>query len=294
MRELAEQGAAIIFITHKLREVIAVCDTITVLRAGKVVGTTTPQETDRAGLANMMVGRSVVLQVEKGDGPPGRRRARRRGPGGRRRPRAARPCDGLDLEVRAGEIVGIAGVEGNGQRELVEALCGMRPVHGGDVHVRGPATPTAVAHDGQPHGRVATSPRTGRSTAFVGSYSVASNLVLERFDEPPYANGIVRDFDAVEANAAELVERFDVRPRNIDLPDGASLSGGNKQKVIVARELTQDAELVIAAQPTRGVDVGSIEFIHSQLVAPARRRRRRAAGVGRARRDPVACPTGWR
>ena len=217
MRELAEQGAAIIFITHKLREAIAVCDTITVLRGGQVVGTTTPQETDRAGLANMMVGRSVVLQVEKGDAHPSDvvldvvelEVDDDRG---------QRAVAGLDLQVRAGEIVGVAGVEGNGQRELVEALVGMRtgaragPSRCGPGHHHGQARRTinrlGVSHipeDREKHG-------------FVGSYSVASNLVLERFDEPPYAKGIVRDFAAVEAHATEMVERFDVRPRNIHRP----------------------------------------------------------------------------
>jgi len=263
MRGLAEQGAAIIFITHKLREAITVCDTITVLRGGQVVGTTTPQETDRAGLANMMVGRSVVLQVEKGDAHPSDvvldvvelEVDDDRG---------HRTVAGLNLQVRAGEIVGVAGVEGNGQRELVEALVGMRPAKGGTVRLRG----QDITRDGtRDINRLGVShiPEDREKHGFVGSYSVASNLVLEHFDEPPYAKGFIRNFEAVEAHATEMVDRFDVRPRNIHRPMD-SLSGGNKQKVIVARELTQGAELVIASQPTRGVDVGSIEFIHRQLV----------------------------
>ena len=154
LRELAEQGAAIIFITHKLREAIAVCDTITVLRAGQVVGTTTPQETDRAGLANMMVGRSVVLQVEKGDAHPGDVVLDVTGLEVDD-DRGQRAVNGLDLQVRSGEIVGVAGVEGNGQRELVEALAGMRRVHGGTRHVQGPADRRAGRPHGQPDGRVA-------------------------------------------------------------------------------------------------------------------------------------------
>ncbi|CAN5792419.1 ABC transporter ATP-binding protein [soil metagenome] len=263
LRELAEQGAAIIFITHKLREAIAVCDTITVLRGGQVVGTTTPQETDRAGLANMMVGRSVVLQVDKGDAHPGDVVLDVTGLEVDD-DRGHRSVAGLDLQVRAGEIVGVAGVEGNGQRELVEALAGMRKVHGGSITFKGQRIDGQVAHAVNRLG-VSHIPEDREKHGFIGSYSVASNFVLERFDERPYAKGVVRDFGAVEAHATEMVERFDVRPRNIDLPMGA-LSGGNKQKVIVARELTQGAELVIAAQPTRGVDVGSIEFIHNQLV----------------------------
>jgi len=263
LRELAEQGAAIIFITHKLREAIAACDTITVLRAGQVVGTTTPLETDRAGLANMMVGRSVVLQVDKGEAHPGDVVLDVVGLEVDD-DRGHRAVAGLDLDVRAGEIVGVAGVEGNGQRELVEAIAGMRKIRVGSITFKGQRLDGQRAHAVNRMG-VSHIPEDREKHGFVGSYSVASNFVLERFDERPYARGIVRDFAAVEAHATEMVERFDVRPRNITLPMD-SLSGGNKQKAIVARELTQDAELVIAAQPTRGVDVGSIEFIHNQLV----------------------------
>jgi ABC-type uncharacterized transport system ATPase subunit len=263
MHELAERGAAIIFITHKLREAIAVCDTITVLRGGQVVGTTTPAETDRAGLANMMVGRSVVLQVEKGRANPGDVVLAVEGLEVDD-DRGHRAVAGLDLEVRTGEILGVAGVEGNGQREFVEALAGMRKVHGGTITFKGHRLDGLRAHAVNRTG-VSHIPEDREKHGFVASYSVASNFVLARFDERPYARGIVRDFEAVEAHATEMVERFDVRPRDIDLPM-SSLSGGNKQKVIVARELTQDADLVIAAQPTRGVDVGSIEFIHRQLI----------------------------
>ena len=211
----------------------------------------------------MMVGRSVVLQVEKGDAHPadvvldvvGLEVDDDRG---------HRAVAGLDLQVRAGEIIGVAGVEGNGQRELVEAMRRDAPAEGRAGHARGADITRDQAHTVNRLG-VSHIPEDREKHGFVASYSVASNLVLERFDEAPYANGIIRDFDAVHENAVELVERFDVRPRNIHNPMSA-LSGGNKQKVIVARELTQGAQLVIAAQPTRGVDVGSIEFIHRQLV----------------------------
>jgi simple sugar transport system ATP-binding protein len=210
-----------------------------------------------------MVGRSVVLQVEKGDAHPGDVVLDVSGlqvDDDRHHLAVA----GLDLQVRAGEIVGIAGVDGNGQRELVESLCGMRPARAGTITLNG----RDITHDkARTINRlgVAHIPEDREKHGFVGTYSVASNLVLERFDEPPFAKGLIRDFAAVEAHASELVERFDVRPRDINNPMRA-LSGGNKQKVIVARELSQDARLVIAAQPTRGVDVGSIEFIHRQLV----------------------------
>lgn len=263
MRDLASQGVAIVFITHKLREVMAVCDSIFVLRAGRVTGSTRPSETDTAGLARMMVGRDVVLQVEKGAATPGAVVLDVQGleVTDQRGHLAVR---GVDLQVCAGEILGVAGVEGNGQRELVEALCGMRPAQGGRVSIEGKDTthwkPRQVNRAG-----VAHIPEDRERHGVVGSFSVADNLVLERFDEDPFASGIVRRFEAVRERASELVERFDVRPRNIDNTVG-SLSGGNKQKVIVARELSQDARLLVAAQPTRGIDVGSIEFIHRQLI----------------------------
>ena len=263
MRDLANNGAAVIFITHKLREAMAVCDTITVLRAGRVVGTTTPEETDRAGLANMMVGRSVVLQVVKGDAHPGDVVLQVEGLHAND-DRGHPAVNGLDLDVRAGEILGVAGVEGNGQREFVEALCGIRPPKGGHVMLEGRDITHDSAHTINRLG-VSHIPEDREKHGFVASFSVATNLVLERFDEPPFAKGFIRDFDAVHAHARQLVDRFDVRPRDIHNPMRA-LSGGNKQKAIVARELSQGARLVIAAQPTRGVDVGSIEFIHRQLV----------------------------
>jgi simple sugar transport system ATP-binding protein len=263
MRDLASQGVAIVFITHKLREVMAVCDSIFVLRAGRVTGHTRPAETDTAGLARMMVGRDVVLQVEKDPARPADvvldvqdiEVVDHRG---------HRAVRGVSLQVHAGEILGVAGVEGNGQRELVEALCGMRPIKAGRVTIDGKDTthwkPRQINRAG-----VAHIPEDRERHGFVAAFSVADNLVLERFDEPPFARGIVRNFGAVRERAKTLVERFDVRPRNIDNPVSA-LSGGNKQKVIVARELSQDARLLVAAQPTRGIDVGSIEFIHRQLI----------------------------
>jgi general nucleoside transport system ATP-binding protein len=263
MRDLAAKGVAIIFITHKLREAMAVCDTISVLRAGKLMGTTTPQETDQAGLANMMVGRSVVLQVHKGAAHPGDVVLQVSGLHATD-DRGHPAVRGLDLEVRAGEIVGVAGVEGNGQRELIEALVGMRAVKGGTITFNGADITRANPRDVNRLG-VSHIPEDREKHGLVGTYSVADNLVLERFDEAPFSKGWVRDFGAVDEHASKLVEEFDVRPRGIH-NRASALSGGNKQKVIVARELTQDAKLVIAAQPTRGVDVGSIEFIHKQLV----------------------------
>ncbi len=272
MRSLAAQGTGIIFITHKLREILDVADRVQVLRGGTVVGEARPVDTDAAGLAEMMVGRSVLLRVDKTLSHPTDTVLDVRALEVRddRRQLAVR---GLDLDVRAGEIVGVAGVQGNGQRELVEAICGMRPVVSGTITIAGqPAprhNPKAVGDLG-----VAHIPEDREKDGFVGSYSVADNLVLNRFDEEPWAVRGIRQFGPVDVTAKELVARFDIRTPSISTPV-ASLSGGNKQKVIVARELSRDEKLVVAAQPTRGVDVGSIEFIHRQLIAE----RDRGAGV---------------
>jgi ABC-type uncharacterized transport system ATPase subunit len=264
MRDLAARGVSVVFITHKLREMMAVADRVMVLRGGKVVGEARPAETDEAGLANLMVGRTVVLRVHKGPADP--RDVVLDVEGLRvRDDRGQEAVRGLDLQVRAGEILGVAGVEGNGQRELVEALCGMRPKAGGVVRIAG--TVATALHPHQVHALgVSHIPEDREKDGFVGSYSVADNLVLNRFDVAPFASRGVRRLDAVEATAHELVERFDVRTPSVDTPL-SSLSGGNKQKVVVARELSQSPVLLVAAQPTRGVDVGSIEFIHNQIVA---------------------------
>ena len=263
MRDLAASGVGIIFITHKLREVLAVTDRVTVLRRGRSVGSVTTSDATTESLAELMVGRSVVLQVEKSAREPGdvvlavddlKVRDDRRQMG----------VDGASFEVRSGEILGVAGVEGNGQRELVEAITGVRPIAGGSVRIgehRVAGKPRVVRELG-----VAYIPEDRERDGLVGSYSIADNMVLTDYFRPPYASNGIRRFDAVDANATELVERFDVRTPSIDTPVG-SLSGGNKQKVIVARELSHDNKLVVASQPTRGVDVGSIEFIHNQLIA---------------------------
>jgi simple sugar transport system ATP-binding protein len=263
LRDLASDGVGIIFITHKLREILAVTDRVTVLRRGRSVGTVDTAGTTTESLAELMVGRSVVLQVDKDPAEPGegvlvvdglRVSDDRR----------QQTVDGASFEVRSGEILGLAGVEGNGQRELVEAITGIRPIAGGTVTIGGERVrnhPRAVRNRG-----VAYIPEDREKDGLVGAYSVADNLVLTDYYQPPFANRGTRNESARDELAADLVDRFDIRPTDI----GAlvvSLSGGNKQKVIVARELRDQKRLVVAAQPTRGVDVGSIEFIHNQLVA---------------------------
>ena len=264
MRHLTERGVSIIFITHKLREVLAVADRITVLRRGRVVGTTTPAEATRESLAQMMVGREVVLQVLKEPAKP-----------------AAPVLEVQDLEVlddrnhpvvrgvsftvRAGEILGVAGVQGNGQTELVEAITGLREAKSGRIVMLGEDVtnrrPRVVTSLGTAH-----IPEDRQTHGLVLNFPVADNLILADYYCPPFSHGIVMDNERVEENAKRLVHEFDIRTPSV-YTLASKLSGGNQQKVIVARELSRQPRLMIAAQPTRGLDVGSIEFIHQQIVA---------------------------
>ncbi len=263
IRNLQDQGTSIIFISHKLKEVLAIADRITVLRDGRNVGTVLPEEATEASLAEMMVGRTVILQVDKSEAHPGvavlevkdLRVEDERG---------QIAVNGVSLEVRAGEILGVAGVQGNGQRELVEGLTGLRPIVSGEVRIDNQESthlpPRKISEIG-----VAHIPEDREKHGLVMGYSVADNLVLNRYYQAPYARGPVLDHDQIAANGQELVEKFDVRTPSVETLAG-SLSGGNKQKVIVAREFSRPVKLLIANQPTRGIDVGSIEFIHNQIV----------------------------
>lgn len=263
LRNLAKKGVGILFITHKLREVMALADRVVVLRNGKLVGTTTPKGSSESQLAQLMVGREVVLHVEKGASRPS---GAMLSIAGLRvlDDRKLESVKGINLEVHAGEILGIAGVEGNGQRELVEAICGMRRREG-QVSVAGSELPNLNPKAAHLAG-VSHIPEDREKHGLVASYSIADNLVLNQFDQEPFAHGWIRDLAAVAANGEALVKEFDIRTPSANLP-ASSLSGGNKQKAVVARELSQETRVVVAAQPTRGVDVGSIEFIHKQLIA---------------------------
>jgi ABC-type uncharacterized transport system ATPase subunit len=264
MRSLVAQGKSIIFITHKLREVFAVADRITVLRNGHVVGTTTPAEATRESLAEMMVGREVMLWVDKKPAQPGPVVLRVENLKALD-DRGARVVDGASFEVHTGEVLGIAGVQGNGQTELVEVLTGLRSCQDGrvligDVDVTH-ASPRKIAQQG-----VAHIPENRHEYGMVSGYPIADNLILNTYYKPPFAHGIVMDNRAVEDNALRLVHEFDIRTPSV-YTSGSSLSGGNQQKLVVAREFSRPIQLLIAAQPTRGLDVGSIEFIHNRLVA---------------------------
>jgi simple sugar transport system ATP-binding protein len=263
VRHLEEQGKSIVFITHKLREVLAIADRITVMRQGRVVGTADPQDATAQSLATLMVGRDVILEIDKGPARPGASRLTVRGLEVRDE-RGATTVAGLDLDVRGGEILGIAGVEGNGQRELVEALTGLRRPSQGTVEIDGVdvtgASPRRISELGVGH-----VPEDRTKHGLVAPFTVSDNLVLNTYHRRPHARGLVRQRREIEQRARELVERYDIRTTGVDVPV-QNLSGGNQQKVIIARELARDLRVLVVAQPTRGLDVGSVEFIHRRIV----------------------------
>ncbi|MFS8479590.1 MAG: ABC transporter ATP-binding protein [Micromonosporaceae bacterium] len=263
MRGLKAAGKSIVFITHKLREVKAIADRITVIRRGQCVRTTTP-DTSEEDLAALMVGRTVRLDVQKTPAEPGEPVLSVRGLVVYDE-RGQRAVDGVDLEVRAGEVLGIAGVQGNGQTELVEAIMGLRPVRAGTVELSGAEVTNRRTREILRAG-VGYIPENRSVDGLVADFTVAENLVLDTYDQPPCGSGLVLDPEAIEVGARDTIARFDVRASSPAAPV-ATLSGGNQQKVVVARELVRPLKLLVAAQPTRGVDVGSIEFIHRQIVA---------------------------
>ena len=263
IRSLAATGTTIIFITHKLNEVLEVADDVVVLRRGRVAGTADPKSATRQELANMMVGRDVELIVPKGPAKPGDVVLSVRDLVVRD-DRLEIAVDGINLEVRAGEIVAIAGVQGNGQTELVEAVTGLRQIDSGEITIGGThvekATPRQVSDLG-----VAHIPEDRGRDGLIAFMSIAENYILDTYHRPPFSKRGIFDLDAVRAGAAQGVKDFDIRTPSIDT-FAASLSGGNQQKVVVAREFSVPVQLVIAAQPTRGLDVGSIEYIHRRIV----------------------------
>jgi len=270
LRQLSRLGTSVIFISHKLYEVLEIADRITVIRRGKVVGSRIPSETNEEDLAELMVGRDVQLTVERGTSTPGEvmlkaedlRVADDRG---------HEVVHGVSFEVRAGEIFGIAGVAGNGQDELVEAIMGLRRKTSGRVTLGDDDVTSASPRD--LHGKgVGFVPADRHRFGLVLSFPITDNVVLNDYQNAPYSRGLVRDTDAIRARAQECVTEYDVRTPSI-LVNAGTLSGGNQQKVVVARELGKDPMLLVLDQPTRGLDVGSIEFIHRETVE------RRAAGT---------------
>jgi simple sugar transport system ATP-binding protein len=262
MRGLRDSGKSIVFITHKLKEVKAIADRITVVRRGAVVGTARPDASEDE-LASLMVGRTVKLTVDKAAATPGE-------------PvlsvrdlsvfddRGHEAVAGTSLEVRAGEVLGVAGVQGNGQTELVEAIMGLRPVAGGTIELSGTDLAGRSTKEILRAG-VSYIPEDRSVDGLVRDFTVAENLILDQYDQPPYASGLALRPAAISEAARERIAEFDVRTSSEETPVG-TLSGGNQQKVIVARELARQVKLLVAAQPTRGVDVGSTEFIHARVV----------------------------
>jgi len=264
LNDMRENGKGLVFISHKLHEVMALSDRITVLRNGKVTGDTTPADTDRSQLASMMVGREVKLAPDKPEVEVGKPRLTLTNlsvDGDR----GAVAVDSVDLEVRAGEILGVAGVSGNGQRELAEAIAGLRAVHSG----------SHIAIDGKSLDGLDTRSRRDAGLSYVpeermrdgaiGEFTVSENLILVDHASDEYSSRGLFRFGEIETHCDQLVADYAVKTPSLETPT-SSLSGGNIQKLILARELASEPGVLIASQPTRGVDIGAAEYIHSRLV----------------------------
>jgi len=263
MRSLRDEGKAIVFITHKLREVREIADKITVIRHGKVVGAAKPTDSE-SDLAELMVGRAVNLLVDKKPASPSPEPRLVMKAVSVARPNGTLAVDDLDLEVYGGEIVCIAGVQGDGQTELAKALLGLTRVVKGTIELDGRRltglTPRETIDAG-----LGFVPEDRKQDGCVSSFTVAENLILNHHEEHPYARGIALDLSKVRQNAAHRISEFDIRTQSIEATV-SSLSGGNQQKVVLARELSRSLALLVASQPTRGLDVGAIEFVHKRLV----------------------------
>jgi ABC-type uncharacterized transport system ATPase subunit len=263
LRRLAENGHSIVFISHKLYEVLEIADRITVIRRGRVVGQRIPKETDEDDLAALMVGRDVQLVVDRGESHPAEARLQVRALTVRD-DRGTEAVRAVDFDVRAGEIFGIAGVAGNGQDELVEAIVGLRKPASGTVTLDGTDVTDATAREMTNLG-TGYVPADRHRFGLVLGFSVADNLILTDYYHAPYARGIRRNDAAIAERGKTAIAEYDIRTPSADVGAG-TLSGGNQQKLIVARELAGDLRLLVLDQPTRGLDVGSIEFIHRQAI----------------------------
>ncbi|MCL1898106.1 MAG: ATP-binding cassette domain-containing protein, partial [Micrococcales bacterium] len=263
MRQLANQGTSIVFITHKLREVQAVADSITVIRHGKVVGVASPQSS-QTELASMMVGRPVSLTVDKAPAKPGPV-ALKVSDLSLVEPDGRVVLDEISLEVQHGEVLAIAGVQGNGQTELAKCLMGLIKPTGGTITLEGMALDHLSVRRHLDLG-IGYVPEDRATDGMVGSFTIAENLVLDQYHRPPFSQAGWLRPTVIGQNANHKVKQFDIRTTSVDLPITA-LSGGNQQKVVLARELSRELKLLVAAQPTRGLDVGSIEFVHNQVVS---------------------------
>ena len=266
LEQLKNQGKTVIFITHKLREIMAITDEVSVMRRGEMVATRETAKTSVEELAELMVGRRVLLRVEKGAANPGDVKLSvanltvRDG-------RGVTMVDDVSFDIRAGEIVGIAGVAGNGQSELIEAIAGIRKARSGQVMLNG--TPIDVTGQADPaelrQRRLAHVPEDRHHVGLVLKFDESENAILGYHRDPKYGSGFLMNTDAVRADAEEKIAKYDIRPPNPRLKT-ANFSGGNQQKIVLAREMERDPDVLIIGQPTRGVDVGAIEFIHKRII----------------------------
>lgn len=260
---LKKEGKSVILITHKLKEVMRMSDRVTIIRRGKVTGILKTKETNIEELAELMVGRKVNLTVQKKEAIPGKDILEVKDLVAKDI-RGLNAVNGVDLIVKEGEIFGIAGVDGNGQTELIEVLTGLRKAEKGSILLSGKSiygkSPRKIIDSGVGH-----IPEDRHKRGLILKYSLYENIVLGVQHKKPFSNGIVMDYKAVKDHCNRLIEEFDIRTPNEDV-NASSLSGGNQQKLVAAREIAKDPQLLIASQPTRGLDVGAIEYIHKRLV----------------------------
>ena len=264
MRNLAAEGKSILFISHKLNEIMEVSDRVTVLRKGKCIGTVNTKDTNKQELSNMMVGRPVQLVVDKTPAKPTDVVLRVENMCVASKRRKSNAVNNVSFEVRRGEIVCIAGIDGNGQSEFVWGLSGLEPLSGGKIFLKGKEVehlPISARNEDMSH-----IPEDRHKHGLVLDFTLEQNLVLETYKEPRFSKAGFIKFDAIREYSDKLIEKYDVRSGQGSVTPARSMSGGNQQKAIIARELDRDKDLVVAVQPTRGIDVGAIEFIHKQLV----------------------------
>ena len=261
---LTADGKSVILITHKLKEITESSDNCTIIRAGKYIDTVKIGDVDENKLAAMMVGRDVNFKVEKKDKTPGNVALEIKDLHAKDY-RGVEILKGFDLNVKSGEIVGLAGVDGNGQTELVEILTGLRKAESGSITMLGKDVlnkkPKEIFESG-----ISSIPADRQKYGLVLDFSIEDNLISQHFEEKPYSNHMLLDRKKIREHATEMMDKFDIRPRGAEAKPAGTLSGGNQQKVIIAREVTNDKELLIAVNPTRGLDVGAIEFVHKYIV----------------------------
>ena len=266
MREFAKEGKSILFISHKLNEIMAVADRCTVLRKGKCIGTVNTADTNKQELSNMMVGRPVQLEVTKTPAKPGEAILTVENLSVPSKLHKGDAVKGVSFEVRAGEIVCIAGIDGNGQTELIYGITGLEKTSGGSITLCGKNITKSSIHNKSAAG-MSHIPEDRHKHGLILDFTIEQNMVLQRFKEKRFQNhGFIRR-DAVREYAEGLIEQFDVRSGQGPVTTARSMSGGNQQKAIIAREVDRNKPLLVAVQPTRGLDVGAIEYIHSQIVA---------------------------